>query len=191
MDTDLVITFAQQQTYWLGLTATQWISIAAAIITLGIMVAALLQWRSSNKAHKQSHTPILRSDLNEPSPGKNGTITLSNKGLGPALLQEINITHEGEVVEGQLYEACEKIFALIGEKVGINIAITGRSHFQKGYPIGQGETIQLVKLGVTDNVPPNLIKNAIISHQIKIQVVYLDMFGDRHEIWDPWPERSL
>lgn len=191
MDNELVITFAQQKTYWLGLTPTQCISIVAAAITFGIMVAALLQWKSSNKAHKQSHLPFLRSDLSEPSPGRNGTVTLSNQGLGPALLQEINITHEGEVIEGKLSEACEKIFGLIGDKVGINIAITGRSHFHKDYPIGQGETIQLVKLGVTDNVPPDLIKNAITSHQIQIQVVYLDMFGDKHEIWDPWPDREL
>lgn len=96
MDTELVITFAQQKTYWPGLTITQWISAAAVLATCGILVAALFQWSSSRKAHKQSHKPIIRSDFQFPSESSAGHVRITNCGLGPALLQEINIYIKGE-----------------------------------------------------------------------------------------------
>ncbi|MEO1852717.1 hypothetical protein [Chromohalobacter sp.] len=193
MDTDLVITFTQQQTHWLGLTANQWISFVAAIITFGIMIAALMQWRSNIKTHKQSHMPFLKSYVSHPDPerGKEGYLSLTNSGLGPALLQEINVLRNGENIEGSLQVTCENLVRHIGEQARIPLKVTRRFQYQLGHPIGRDETIYLVKFDIKGAGESDAVEEALRDQGIQLHVVYLDMFDQRHEILDPKPERSL
>ncbi|WP_139233975.1 hypothetical protein [Halomonas saccharevitans] len=177
MDTDLVITFAQQQTYWPGLTVTQWISSVAVLATVGILVAALTQWGSSRKAHKQSHLPIIRSDFQLPSESSTGRVEIKNCGLGPALLQEINIYVLGEKVEGCLSESSEKALLKVFAKANIKtdkekgtglLKIAKTQDFQKNYPISANESKEVVEFHLT-----GMGSNEVFSAQIKEQNLQL------------------
>lgn len=200
MDTELVITFAKENTYWLGLTANNWISIIVAAITLGIFIAALCQWRSSRTAHKQSHMPIIRSDFQLPSESSAGRVEIKNCGLGPALLQETNIYLLGKKVEGCLSEASNEALSKVSKKSNITydkntgdeaVKITKNQDFQKNYPISAGESKIVVEFSLSGTGNSEVFGFQLKEQSLQLEVIYKDIFGEEHRAIDPQPGKEL
>lgn len=184
MDTELVITFAQQQTYWFGLTMANWISIIVAAVTFGILVAALIQWRSSQQAHKQSHKPIIRSDFRMPSEDHSGYVRITNSGLGPALLEEINIYIKGKKLEGIVGDASAEAIETIARSARGHVEITQQQNFQHGYPISSNESMSIIQFNLIGSGSYGRFEKEL-HKQAQFEVVYKDIFGKKHKALDP------
>ncbi|WP_104202448.1 hypothetical protein [Billgrantia saliphila] len=192
MDTLLIVPATANQGFWQSFTVDNWISLFSSLLTFVIAAAALGQWRSSQKAHRQENTPIVKSDFHFPGV-RPGMVTLTNSGLGPALLQEINIFLGGKKFEGILKEACEEAIHTIGDTSGAPLVVTRNYEYQRGYPIGRDETIRLVEFRFFNESRPNVgaIKEETEKKSLQIEVVYQDIFGRRHVALDPQPGNTL
>lgn len=190
MDTELIITFAQQKTYWLGLTMANWISIVVAAITFGILAAALVQWRSSWKAHKLSHKPIIRSDFRIPNEERGGYVKITNSGLGPALMEEINIYIKGEKLEGIISNAATEAIETIAKAAKGHVKITHLHNFQQGYPISGNESKTIIKFEITGLGSHERFEKEL-HDQAQFEVIYKDIFGEVHRALDPQLGKEL
>lgn len=191
MDTELVITFAQQKPYWLGLTPGNWIALSAAAITAFLAFLALLQWSDNKNAHKQSKTPVLRSDFRFPSEKHSGLVTLSNSGLGPAFLKEINIHLNGEILKAELSIACQHAIEEIGRGAGGNIEVIKTHSYQQEYPISIGESIPIIEFNCYGLRGPDGFQWEMKEQGVQVEVVYQDIFGRRHIALDPQTGKEL
>lgn len=196
MDTELVITFAQQETYWLGLTASNWISLLVAIPAAIAVVIGLCQWRSNREAHKQSHLPIIRSDFQLPSESSAGRVEIKNCGLGPALLQEINIYVMGKKVDGRLSEAATEALLQVFNKTNITadqgtLKTTKTQDFQTNYPISENESKTVIEFFLSGRGNNEVFSAQIKAQNLQLEVIYKDIFGKQHRAIDPQPGKGL
>lgn len=163
--------------------------IAGATLTLACV--ALLQWICSTKAHKQSHRPIVKSDLMMPVANAYGWVKLTNSGLGPALIEEINLYIDGKKVDGTLQVACTHIIQTIGMRADVPLQVAMIYAYQEGYPIGRDETIPLVEFYYTRLHDDKALWLEIERSQVQIEVLYRDIFGKSHVSRDPQPDKAL
>lgn len=191
MDAELVITFTQEHTYWHGLTNGNLISIAATALTGVIAVLALCNWKSSQKAHKQAHKPILKTDIRQPESKNPGYLSITNSGLGPALLQGINIYIYGKKIEGSLEESCEEAIRRISDGASAPLYITQSYGYQVGYPLNKDETIVLAEFNFTDDKNPKESAEEMKNQRLKIEVIYEDIFQKKSTSLDPQPGKEL
>mgnify|MGYP003662183978 CR=1 FL=1 len=191
MDTELVITFAQQKLYWFGLTPGNWIALLAIAITVILAIPALLQWSSNKIAHKQSNTPILRSDFRAPSERQSGLVEISNKGLGPAFLKEINVHLNGEILKAELSVACEHAIEEIGRSARGNTEIIKTYSYQQGYPVSVDESIPIIEFNCHGLPGPDAFMWEMKEQRVQFEVVYEDIFGKRHIAFDPQRGKEL
>lgn len=191
METELVITFAQQMTYWFSLTMANWISIVVAAITFGLLVAAMIQWGSNRKAIKQSHKPMIRSDFRMPNESNAGYVKLKNVGLGPVLLEDINIYVEGEKLVGCISDAASEAVQIIAKAARGNVYITEIQDFQSSYPISSNESQAMIAFNLIGMKSYPRFEDEIRKMRVQVEVIYKDIFGKQHRAIAPQPGKEL
>lgn len=186
-----MILFTAEKTYLLGLTASNWIAITATCITAFIVIVGLFQWASSRKAHMQSHTPIIRTDYRMPNEETEGYVKITNCGLGPALLKEINIYINNKKVLGDLSNASSEAVKKIASSSKGRLEITELQNFQEGYPISRDESKIIIKFFLSGLNSHVNFQNELIKQSVQVEVKYKDIFERSYVSLDPQPGKAL
>lgn len=180
-----------EKTYWLGLSASNWIAIAATCITAVIVIVGLIQWASTRKAHMQSHKPIIRTDYRMPNAETEGYVKITNCGLGPALLQEINFYINNEKILGDLSNSSSTTIKKIARSTRGRAEITELQNFQEGYPVSRDESKVIIKFFLSGLNNHLEFEKELINQGVQVEVKYKDIFNRDYISLDPQPGKAL
>ena len=162
------------------------VSISAIIVSVGTLLLILYQTNLIQKHQKASVMPSLfigygvsgEDDIKE-------TIWVSNQGLGPAFIENVNIIHEGEIYNTDPYGYISTIESN-DKSTYINRLNSGRI-----IPANEGITIYEK---ITDSTSKIVISNFFAfsyeidrmpTHNINkavIEIVYKNVYGDKWKI---------
>lgn len=126
-----------------------------------------------------------------PVSNADGWVKLTNSGLGPALIEKINLYIDGKKVDGTLQVACTQIIQAIGMRAETPLLVTMTYAYQEGYPVGRDETIPLVEFCYTRLPNDKALWLEIDRSKVQIEVLYRDIFGKSHVSRDPQPDKAL
>ena len=152
------------------------LTIAASVVAIAALFTAVVHTRSLRQHHRLTVVPhlYLHRELSMDRP--NILITLSNTGLGPAVLDSYSVYVDKEVTPIRAATDWYPIMASLDIRFeNINAAV-----LEKGDMIGAGQQLPLltVDLSAGENNFHELQK---VVGRIRIKVKYASVYGDRYD----------
>lgn len=157
-----------------------WVSAASAVIALAALGLALFEGVQARRHNRLSLRPRLRFDFVIHQHQKVARITVTNVGLGPALIDSVRMLVDGSAVEVSCLAEMEKLAESLGITTPVRFSV-----MQKGEVLSPSDgPLDLLSIGQEAFVdgPWQTINAAFRRIGYKIQ--YRSMYNERFETSD-------
>ncbi len=172
-------------------TADRLLSVAAIVISVGSLFTIAYQAHLTRQAQRASMMPYLMVSLSANEAGVH--INTTNNGVGPALIEDVRILHEGQDIEMDPYDFYLDVRGTSGMALSVNELIPGRLIPAGGRvqmlgvedPASLGGFLgELLQMFEVAEVPRSWYAevNALGSPKAVIQITYSSVYGERWRI---------
>lgn len=153
------------------------IAIAAVLVAIFALVATVWQGWTARKHNRMSVRPALDYIDMRDSPAALG-LAIVNRGLGPAIVDGIEIT-----VDGQKFVQMDSEYkAFVAHRVH-NYGADGQfQSLASGSPISVGQSIVLFRIQVPHERDERLLAATRFLSRIEFQIAYSSMYGERYTL---------
>lgn len=152
------------------LTTDTVIAIAATVTSICALIVTLYQTKLTREQQLKSVWPYLI--ISQQTDEKGGTVTVSNNGVGPAIIQRVELQYDGKA-----YKAMSSVVWDMFRKKGRSAESVsfGQTSITKGDVIPQGQTIYWMTVNGKDD-------NAYFWQQIqqvKGRILFQSIYGEQ------------
>jgi hypothetical protein len=153
------------------ITALSAVAVALASLTVSVWTGLL-----TRRHNRLSVTPHVRVNFSH-RPGEHVKVTLSNSGIGPAVIKGMRTWVDGQVVSST--EAAGLVDAL--PKAGLSGEFYAFTFFE-GDALSPGEEKVLIEFGVDGEGAEAGQKLRAALARVGLMIEYESMYGDRHAV---------
>lgn len=147
-------------------------SVMALLITIGVAVA---QAKDTDRRMREERRPYLDGDVFINSGNSTIGINVSNKGLGPAIIDDVTVAFDGKTIDRKATDLWDEVC----KQIGIFGLMSCREFSPGTAAISSGETVRLFSWEPTDakNISVDTLRKV---HKIRVTMRVRSVYGDRY-----------